>query len=148
MCRSLSILVSIAKRRAINAILAILFSATATFSNPLAAAELRCPPRLPGPHPGFEQVGPIPTAHWLLWRMRLFDAQKDKDAPAELAPSGAVELHDRFRLTWQFTGSENLLIVCLYDGSGTYYRARPQPLPEHCTMSNDNGPTQAWCEQQ
>jgi hypothetical protein len=116
-------------------------------ASPLSAADLRCPPRLPGPHPGFEQVGPIPTAHWLLWRMQLFAAPPGREAPAELAPGQTIERSDSLTLTWHLAGNEDLLMICLYDGSGTYYRARPRPVPTSCTMRNDNGLTQAWCEE-
>lgn len=115
-------------------------------ANPAVGADLRCPPRLPGPHPGFEQVGPIPAAHWLLWRMRLFDAPPGEDSPTELEPGQSVARRDGFTLTWHLKGDEDLLIVCLYDGSGTYYRARPRPMPARCTLRNDNGLTWAWCE--
>ena len=130
------------RTRSLSAILSIAFGI-----GPVDAAELRCPPRLPGPHPGFEQVGPVPAAHWLLWRMQLFDARNGKEAPTELAPGGTVERRDAFTLTWHLTGHEDLVMACLYEGSGTWYRARPQPPPASCTMRNDDGLTQAWCEQ-
>lgn len=79
--------------------------------------------------------------------MQLFDAPPGKDEPTELAPAQTVERRDGFSLTWHFAGDEAPLMVCLYDGSGTYYRARPQQLPASCTMRNDNGLTQAWCEE-
>jgi hypothetical protein len=118
-------------------------------SAPSHAIELRCPPRLPGPHPGFEQVGPVPTAHWLLRRMRLFDGppgEELKSAPAELAPDRTTERRGGLTSTWRFAGEEDLLVVCIYDGSGTYYRAGPHPLPEKCTVRDDNGLSLAWCE--
>lgn len=114
-----------------------------------AVAELRCPPRLPGAHAGFEQVGPIPMAHWLLSQMRLFDGlpgEELKAAPADLAPDKTVERRGGFTSTWSFGASGDLLIVCAYNGSKTYYRARPGSLPSRCTMRNDNGLTQAWCD--
>jgi hypothetical protein len=101
---------------------------------------------LPGPHAGFEQVGPVPAAHWLLWRMRLFNSPPGKEAPAELAPGQTVAGRGGFTSTWQLAGNEDLLMVCLYEGSRTTYRARPQPLPARCTLRDDNGLTQAWCE--
>src|ERR1019366_7312292 len=36
----------------------LVFGLMALAVRPLSAADLRCPPTLPGPHPGFEQVGP------------------------------------------------------------------------------------------
>jgi hypothetical protein len=115
--------------------------------SPLSAADLRCPPRLPGPHPGFEQVGPVPAAHWLLWRMRLFDAPPGEHPSAELMPSLTVEHRDAFTLNWHISGDDDVLMLCLYDGSGTYYRARFHPPPVSCILRDDNGLTQAWCEQ-
>ncbi len=109
------------------------------------AGVLRCPPRLPGPHAGFVQIGPVPAAHWLLWRMRLFDAGNGRAAPKELAPGQMTEQSNGFTLTWHLSGVEDLLMVCRYNGSETYYRARPDPPPATCTMRNDNGLTQAWC---
>jgi hypothetical protein len=124
----------------------LLLSSLASAVAPVAVAELRCPPRLPGPHPGFEQVGPIPAAHWLLWRMQLFDAAHGKAAPKELAPNQMIEQHNGFTLTWLLAGTEDLTIVCLYNGSATYYMAHPRPAPALCTMRNDNGLTQGSCE--
>ena len=118
-------------------------------TSPLAAAELRCPPRMPGLHEGFEQVGPVPTAHWLLQAMRLFDGppgEELKQAPADLAPDQTVERRGGYTNTWRFTGSGDLLMVCTYNGSGTYYRARVHPLPSVCTLRDDNGLRQAWCD--
>lgn len=126
--------------------LGCLLSIVACLQNSLAAA-LRCPGRLPGPHPGFAQVGPVPTAHWLLWRMRLFDAQPGSNAAKELAPAGEVRQGDSYAMTWNLTGNEALVMVCLYDGSGTYYEAWPNPLPTSCALRDDNGLTLAWCEQ-
>jgi hypothetical protein len=118
-------------------------------ANPASSAELRCPPRLPGLHPGFEQMGPVPAAHWLLWRMRLFDGapgEELKAYPAELAPDSSVERNRGLTSTWRFAGKQNLLMVCTYDGSGTYYRARVSPIPKTCTLQDDGGLVQAWCD--
>jgi hypothetical protein len=115
----------------------------------LAAAELRCPPRLPGPHPGFERVGPIPTAHWLLRHMKLYEGapgEELKSAPAQLAPDNSSERPGGYTAVWRFGGIRDLLIVCTYDGSGTYYRAQPSPVPASCTVRDDKGLIQAWCE--
>ena len=117
----------------------------ATAINPLSAAELRCPPRIPGPHPGFAQVGPVPTAHWLLHRMRLFDVPSG-EAAKELPPGAIVKQRDGFTLSWNLTGSDSPLMICYYNGSGTYYLARVGPTPSRCTMRDDNGLRQAWCE--
>jgi len=124
----------------------VLFGLTALAVGPLRAAALQCPPRLPGPHPGFEQIGPVPAAHWLLWRMQLFDAPPTKDAPIELAPRQMSTRHDGFIMTWQLKSAGDLLMMCRYDGSETYYRAHPG-LPANCTIRNDDGLTQAWCEE-
>lgn len=113
---------------------------------PAAAAELRCPPRVPGPHPGFAQAGPVPTAHWLLRRMRLFDTPQGGGTARELAPADRAEDQGGLTLTWHFAGTETLLMICTYNGSSTNYWARPRPLPASCTMRSDNGPRQAWCE--
>ncbi len=112
---------------------------------PLAAATLQCPPRLPGPHPGFEQVGPVPSAHWLLWRMRLFDVPPGRDTPAELLPAPASVHPNGFTLNWQPTGTGDVQMLCLYDGSATYYQARLHPPPANCVLQSANGLTQAWC---
>jgi hypothetical protein len=122
---------------------------TALWVHPLAAAELRCPPKLPSAQAGFEQVGPVPTAHWQLKGMRLFDGppgEELKPSPAELAPDATTGGRAGFTSTWRFAGTEDLLLVCLYNGSGTYFRARPKPLPTGCTLRNSNGLTQAWCD--
>jgi hypothetical protein len=118
-------------------------------TTPLAAAEVRCPPRLPGMHQGFEQVGPVPAAHWLLRTMRLFDGppgEERKQAPADLAPDQTVERPGGYTSTWQFGGTGDLLMVCTYNGSGTYYRALLHPLPTRCTFQDDNHLRQGWCE--
>jgi hypothetical protein len=122
---------------------------TALAASPLTAAELRCPPRLPGTHAGFEQVGPVPAAHWLLRRMRLFNVPLDatsKTPPAELLPDRTVEHGDVAISTWRFAGNENLLMVCSYNGSGTYYVSRVRPPPTSCAMLDTDGLRRAWCE--
>src|SRR5580658_8394716 len=96
--------------------LALAFAAT-----PALAAEQHCPPRLPGPHPGFEQSGPVPAAHWLLWGMKLFDGRPGKIPPPEFAPDSKAERRDGITLVWRFTLDQDLLMVCVYNGSGTYY---------------------------
>jgi hypothetical protein len=80
--------------------------------------------------------------------MRLFDLPPIgnlKTMPAELVHGGTIESHDGFTSTWPLVAGVNPLMVCLYNGSGTYYRARPSPAPSDCTMRHDNGLTQAWC---
>ena len=114
--------------------------------SPHATATLRCPPRLPGPHPGFEQIGPVPTAHWLLWRLRLFDVPPNKGTPAELLPAPPTLPRGGFTLSWHLTGTDDVQMQCLYDGSATYYRALLHPPPANCTLQNDAGLTLAWCE--
>jgi hypothetical protein len=109
------------------------------------SAPLRCPPRLPGPHPGFEQVGPVPAAHWLLWRMQLYDVPPGA-APIALAPDHVVEFQDTVIEIWRSGGGEHLLMVCDYNGSRTLYQARLAQSPARCILHNDNGLTQAWCE--
>ena len=115
----------------------------------VSAATLTCPPSLPSTHPGFEQVGPVPTAHWQLKDMRLFDGppgEETKPAPAQLAPDGTVTHQGGHTSTWKFGGKENLLVVCAYNGSATYYRARPNPPPKLCTLRQDRGLTRGWCD--
>lgn len=117
--------------------------------NPLAAAAIRCPPRLPGPHAGFDQVGPVPAAHWLLRSMRLFDlppAEQANDPATEVVPRSRIEAADGYTSTWRFTGNDDLLVVCTYNGSGTYYRARLHPPPARCTVQDTYGLRQAWCD--
>jgi hypothetical protein len=123
------------------AALALAFAAT-----PALATELRCPPRLPGPHPGFEQSGPVPAAHWLLWGMKLFDGRPGKNPPPEFAPDNTVERRDGVTLVWRFTLNQDLLMVCVYNGSGTYYYTQRQAPPGLCVMDDDNGLTRAWCQ--
>jgi hypothetical protein len=120
----------------------------------LFAANLYCPPRMPGPHPGFAQVGPVPAAHWLLRRMRLFDTAPynavgpNNAVGNEVRPEHHAEDRDSVTSTWHFAGGEHLLMVCLYNGSGTYYVARPNPPPALCVTHDDaNGLTRAWCEE-
>jgi hypothetical protein len=82
--------------------------------------------------------------------MKLFDGPpgvEASSAPTERAPDTTARRPDGFISTWRFAGHEDLLMVCLYDGSGTYYRARLSPPTTTCTMRNDNGLTRAWCEQ-
>jgi hypothetical protein len=122
------------------------FGLTLVTISPLAAATLRCPPRLPGPHPGFEQIGPVPAAHWLLWRLRLFSVPRGTGTPAELLPVPPSLWREGFTLTWHLTGTNDVLMQCLYDGAVTYYRARLHPPPIACTLQNDNGLTLAWCD--
>jgi hypothetical protein len=127
----------------------VLLSITVFVINPVSAAELRCPPRLPGAHAGFERVGPVPTAHWLLHDMRLFDGlegEELKTAPAELAPDSSHENRGGFTSIWKFDGTGNLLLVCTYNGSGTYYRALTRQPPTRCISQSENGLTQAWCQ--
>ena len=110
------------------------------------AAPVRCPPRLPGPHVGFEQVGPVPAAHWLLWGMRLFDVAPGA-TPTGRPPDNVAHNHDVVTETWRVLGHEPLLMmVCLYNGAGTYYQARLSPPPARCVLHDDNGLTMAWCE--
>jgi hypothetical protein len=117
-------------------------------THPVFAENLYCPPRMPGPHPGFEQVGPVPAAHWLLRRMRLFNTSPNNAAAKELRPKQTVENGESYTSTWQFAGDEHLLMLCLYNGSGTYYAARPDPPPTLCVTHDDaNGLTQSWCEE-
>jgi hypothetical protein len=126
----------------------IAFGVAAFLARPLMAADVMCPPRLPGPHPGFEQVGPVPAAHWLLHRMRLFDvtpARQTNGAATEVHPERTVEGPDSFISTWHFAGSEDLEMICTYNGSGTYYRARLPASPSDCTIRDDNGLRLAWC---
>jgi len=81
--------------------------------------------------------------------MKLFDGppgEELKAVPADLAPDRTRERSGGFTSAWRFAGNEDLLMVCTYDGSGTYYRARPSPLPSRCTLRNENGLTQAWCD--
>jgi hypothetical protein len=124
----------------------LLFGLTFVTVGPLAAATLRCPPRLPGPHPGFEQIGRIPAAHWLLWRMQLFDLPQNKGNPTELLPAPTTVRRDGFTLNWQLSGTTDVRMLCLYNGSGTYYAARLHPPPTSCTLQNDDGLAQGWCE--
>jgi hypothetical protein len=77
--------------------------------------------------------------------MRLYDAPPGA-APKPLAPDDAVEFHDTVTETWRLSGGEHLLIVCDYNGSGTYYRARLGRPPARCVQHNDAGLTLAWCE--
>ncbi len=133
-------------RKAIG-ILALSLAALA--SNPLFAATIRCPPMLPSAHPGFEQIGPVPAWHWQLMRLQLFEApatEASKTAPTERLPNESVERSDGYTLNWEFSGNEDLLMVCIYNGSATYYVAPLRPAPKICTMRNDNGLTQVWCE--
>jgi hypothetical protein len=113
---------------------------------PLRASISRCPERLPGPHAGFERSGPIPAAHWLLWGMKLFDGRQGKNPPPEFAPDNKVERSDGITLVWRFTLNQDLLMVCIYNGSGTYYYAHRKAPPGFCVMDDDNGLTRAWCE--
>jgi hypothetical protein len=124
----------------------LLVSLTPVTARPLAAATLHCPPRLPGPHPGFEQIGPVPTAHWLLWRLQLINLPPADTTPTELLPAPDSVRRDGFTLTWHPTGAGDVQMLCLYDGSATYYRARFHPPPTTCTLQNDNGLAQGWCE--
>jgi len=81
--------------------------------------------------------------------MRLFDGppgEELKAYPAELAPDGTVERNRGFTSTWRFAGNENLLMVCTYDGSRTYYWAHVSPVPKACTLQDDGGLVQAWCD--
>jgi hypothetical protein len=117
--------------------------------HPVTAADVMCPPRLPGPHPGFEQVGPVPAAHWLLHRMRLFDiapARQSNGTATEVRPERTIEGSDSFISTWHFAGNEDLEMICTYNGSGTYYRARLSAMPTGCTTRDVNGLRQAWCD--
>jgi hypothetical protein len=114
-------------------------------AGPLFAAELRCPPRLPGPHAGFERSGPIPAAHWLLWRMRLFDGRPDNDVRKELTPDDKIARPDGSTSIWRFSADQDLLMVCLYD-RGSYYFAYRQPPIGRCVMDDSNGLIRAWCE--
>jgi hypothetical protein len=122
------------------------FNLAVLATNPLPAATLRCPPRLPGPHPGFEQIGPVPAAHWLLWRMQLFNLPPNKGTAAELVPAPATVRHDGFTLSWHLSGTGDVQMLCVYNGSGTYYGARLHPPPTACTLQNDGGLAQGWCE--
>jgi hypothetical protein len=124
----------------------LLGSLTFVTIRPLAGATLHCPPRLPGPHPGFEQIGPVPGAHWLLWRLRLFNLPPGQKTPGELPSAPPAEHRNGFTLTWHMTGTGDVQMLCLYDGSATYYRVQLHPPPTTCTLQNDNGLARAWCE--
>jgi hypothetical protein len=123
-----------------------LFSALILLANPLFAAELRCPPRMPAAHPGFEQSGPVPAGHWRLRRMRVFDSRPGGAAQSERAPDSTIQRRDGTTSIWRLTLTGDLLMVCIYDGAGTYYYARAEAQSERCVLDNDNGLTRAWCE--
>jgi hypothetical protein len=95
---------------------------------------------------GFQQSGPVPAAHWLLWRMKLFDGRPGKNSPPEFAPDNTAERHEGFTSVWRFTLNQDLVMVCIYRGSGTYYFAHRQAPPGLCVMDDDNGLARAWCE--
>lgn len=125
----------------------LVITISALFDNQsVAAATLRSPPRLPGPHPGFVQIGPVPAAHWLLGRMQLFDMPPNRGTPTKLLPAPASMRWDGFTLSWHLTGTDDVERLCLYNGSGTYYRARLHPPPTACMLQNDDGLAQGWCE--
>jgi hypothetical protein len=78
--------------------------------------------------------------------MRLFEGQPGTDARKQFAPDSTIERPGGYTAVWRFTLDEDLLMVCVYRGSGTYYYARRQAPPGRCVMNDDNGLTQAWCE--
>lgn len=81
--------------------------------------------------------------------MRLFDIPQSDgqtSALAELAPASSGESRLGYTSIWRLGGSDDALMVCLYDGSGTYYQARLHPAPTICSAHDDNGLTQAWCD--
>ena len=120
-----------------------------TAALPLYAAGLRCPAELPSQDSRFEQVGSTPARPAPLEGMRLFDGtpgEEAKAAPAELAPDDEAEAGGSLNVAWRLSGSENLLMVCDYRKSATYYRANVQPAPRSCSMKRNARGTVAYCE--
>jgi hypothetical protein len=81
--------------------------------------------------------------------MRLFDGPPGEGGAqpaAEFAPDQAVMRTGGYFESWSFSEGRSPVMICLYDGSGTYYRARPDPPPTSCSLRNDDGLTLAWCE--
>jgi hypothetical protein len=76
----------------------------------------------------------------------LFNLPPSENTPTELPPAPAVVRWDGFTLIWRPTGADNVQMLCLYDGSATYYGARRHPPPTTCSLQNDNGLAQGWCE--
>jgi hypothetical protein len=121
----------------------------ALFCHPAFATPLRCPPLLPSAHEGFRQIGPVPTAHWQLHELRLFEVPINEEAKSALARLAPGETHSDpggFTSSWRFARAEELMMVCDYNGAGTYYLARLPPAPRICVMERQDGLTRAWCE--
>jgi hypothetical protein len=78
--------------------------------------------------------------------MRLFDGRPSDGPRAEIAPDSVIQRRDGSTMVWQVTAGEDLLVVCLYDGSGTYYYARWQDTPGRCVMDDSTGLILAWCD--
>lgn len=118
-------------------------------TRPPAVAALICPTQLPSSHFGFEQVGPTPSNSKRLKGFRLFDGppgEESKTAPVELAPDHTSEQPGGWTQTWRFAGNEDLLMVCVYTGSATYYRAQPRPIPGVCAVESKSARIVARCE--
>ena len=117
------------------------------------AAALRCPGRMPGPHDGFTQVGPVPPRKLPLLGMRLFDGppgEESRAAPAQLAPDEVTPQPGTrpgsLTARWRFAGGEHLLLVCDYRDTGSYYRRAATTLPHACSIVRGPDGIMAACE--
>jgi hypothetical protein len=113
------------------------------------AAQIVCPAQLPAAETSFEQVGPTPPKTATLDTMRLFDGppgEEQRQFPAELAPDSAIQKHGTLTSTWIFAGNENLLLICDYRGTKTYYRTHVPHIPKTCTLHREAHQTTTSCE--
>jgi hypothetical protein len=104
---------------------------------------------MPGPHAGFQQMGPLPASKLPLRGLRLFDGppgEETKDAPAELAPDGTTRRAGIETTQWRFAGDEHLLLVCEYRATTSYYRMALPSVPGACNMVHGPDGVVAGCE--
>ncbi len=113
------------------------------------AAETSCPGRMPGPHAGFEQMGPLPPGKLPLRGIRLFDGppgEESQAAPAELAPDDTTRHAGVETTRWRFAGDEHVLLVCSYRDTSSYYRMALPTVPGACSMTDAPDGVVAGCQ--
>lgn len=126
-----------------------LLLACVLFSPFAHAGSFSCPASLPSSAPGFEQIGPSPSAPSRLSGLRLYDGppgEEQKPSPVQLAPGETAGRTKHLTAKWRLGGDEHLLMVCDYGGTQAYYRAAVPFSAQQCVLRRQVGHTTASCQ--